>query len=66
MQDILPSYKAQNFSDLALLAMQGYCSAFQNTLLRLYGKEAEKKRRWFAHFSLRLNVGQVNMPLLLR
>ena len=33
MQDILPSYKAKNFSDLALLAMQHYRLAFQNRLL---------------------------------
>jgi MFS family permease len=33
MQGILPSYKAKNFSDLALLAMQHYRRAFQNTVL---------------------------------
>jgi hypothetical protein len=33
MQGILLSCKAQNFSDLALLAMQNYRSAFQNRLL---------------------------------
>jgi len=33
MQDILPSYKVNNFSDLALLAMQHYRCAFQNTVL---------------------------------
>jgi hypothetical protein len=33
MQDILPSDKAKNFSNLALLAMQHYRRAFQNTVL---------------------------------
>jgi hypothetical protein len=33
MQDILPSYKVKNLSDLALLAMQHYRRAFQNTVL---------------------------------
>src|SRR6266700_6905421 len=33
MQDILPSYKAKNFSYLALFAMHHYRSAFQNGLL---------------------------------
>jgi hypothetical protein len=36
MQGILPSYKAKNFSDLALLAMQHYRRAFQNTVLQYY------------------------------
>src|SRR5437660_2182736 len=33
MQDILPFSKAQNFSQLALLAMQHYRRAFQNTVI---------------------------------
>jgi hypothetical protein len=35
MQDILPPYKAKNFFYLALLAMQHYRRAFQNTVLEL-------------------------------
>jgi hypothetical protein len=42
MQGILPSYKAKNFSNLALLVMQNYRCAFQNRPLVVNSLQASK------------------------